>query len=173
MISVRHGKRANSSHGGNGTWRKKPIVASRTKLADHRRDELQLVVVDPDHGIRRGDLGQAFGEPLVDGDVGVPLLRLERRFAHGVVVERPQRVVGKPLVVVVVFGLGEFDRVQLDTVERERLGVVVDHPGPSDPRPARIAQHRQQGTHEPARARCPRVAGAHHRQAVGRDDEGP
>ena len=172
MISLRHGRRANSSHGGNGMCRKKPIVGVGAQLADHRRDELELVVVDPDHGSGRGDLGEALGEPLVDGDVGVPLLRLERRLAHRVVVQRPQRVVGEALVVVVVLALRELHRVQLDAVEGERLGVVVDDARPPDPRPAGVAQHRQQGAHESTRARRPRVVcGAHHRQAVGGDDE--
>ena len=46
-------------------------------------------------------VGERVGEALVDGDVGVPLLGVERRAADGVVVQRPQRVVGEALVVVV------------------------------------------------------------------------
>ena len=174
MISLRHGRRANSSHGGNGMCRKNPIVASGRSSRTICRDELELVVVDPDHRAGRGDLRQAVGEPLVDGDVGVPLLGLERRLAHRVVVQRPQRVVGKALVVVVVLARRQADRVELDAVEGERLGVVVDHAGPAHPGSAGVAQHRQQRADQPARARCPGVVGgAHHRQPVGGDDERP
>ena len=47
-------------------------------LAQHRRHELQLVVVDPHGGVRRRDVGQLHGEAFVDRDVGVPLLRRRR-----------------------------------------------------------------------------------------------
>ena len=63
------------------------------------------------------------------------------------------------------------DRVQLDAVEHERLGRVVDVAGPADPHAAGVPQHRQQGTHEPAGARRPPVVVAHHRQPVGGDDD--
>ena len=49
------------------------------QLAQHRRDELQLVVVHPDDGVGLGDLGGALGEVLVDLDVLAPVVALVGR----------------------------------------------------------------------------------------------
>ena len=68
------------------------------QLAEHLRDQLHLVVLHPDRGVLRGHLGGLGGEPLVDGDVGVPPLPVEGRLGHHVVVERPQGAVGEALV---------------------------------------------------------------------------
>ena len=68
------------------------------QLAEHLRDQLQLVVLHPDRGALGGHLGGLGGEPLVDPDVGVPPLAVEGRLGDHVVVERPERAVGEALV---------------------------------------------------------------------------
>jgi hypothetical protein len=62
--------------------------------------------------------------------------------------------------------------MELDAVEGERLGIVVDDASPPDPGTPGVAQHWQQGADEPAGARRPRaICRAHHRQSVGGDHE--
>ena len=69
-----------------------------TLLAQHRRDQHELVVVHPDRGALGGERGSAVGEAPVHRDVGVPPVTPERRLGDGVVVERPQGAVGEALV---------------------------------------------------------------------------
>ena len=76
-ISSRHGSRMKSSWGGKGMCRKKPMRRSGPALAEHRGDELQVVVVHPDDGAGRRGAGRRLGEALVDADVGLPPLLLE------------------------------------------------------------------------------------------------
>ena len=67
----------------------KPDPHIRATSADHRRDELQVVVVDPD-GATRGDRRRGdIGEPLVDRHVVGPGRFVERRATNGVVIQRP------------------------------------------------------------------------------------
>ncbi len=67
--------------------------------AQHLRDQLQLVVLDP-HGRALGGRPRGrLGEAPVDLDVAVPPLPVVDRFDDHVVVERPQRGVGEALVV--------------------------------------------------------------------------
>ena len=69
--SARRGSCMNSSGGGNGMCRKKPIRRSGRSARSMRRHQLQVVVLDPDHRARLGDFGGRLGEPPVD-----PLVRL-------------------------------------------------------------------------------------------------
>src|SRR4029453_18870062 len=71
-IADRHGSWVNSSYGGDGMCRKKPMGRARRLRRQRGRDELQLVVVHPDDGVLGRDGGRALGEALVDLDVGVP-----------------------------------------------------------------------------------------------------
>ena len=111
-IADRQGSWVNSSNGGNGMCRKKPIVRSGRLCAEQRRDELQLVVVHPDDGALGRDSRRALGEALVDLHVGVPPGAVVLRLLDDVVVQRPQRGVGHALVVAVDLFLGELDRDQ-------------------------------------------------------------
>ena len=61
------------------------------QLAQHLRDQLELVVVHPDRGVLGRPLGGVLGEAPVDRDVGVPPLAVELRLGDQVVVERPER----------------------------------------------------------------------------------
>ena len=112
--------------------------------AQHAGDELQLVVVDPDDRPLRGDVRQREREALVDGLIGVPLVAAVGRLAEGVVIERPERVVGEALVVELDLLGGDRHRMKVDAFDGERLGGVVGVAGPPDPRAAALAQHRVQ-----------------------------
>ena len=140
-------------------------------LAEHLRDELQVVVVDPDHRVGWRDLRQRVGEALVHLHVGLPLPLVIAGLTDRVVIERPQRVVREAFVVRLDVVGRQRHGVQLDAVDLERRGVVVGDARPPDPRPAALTQEREQGPHEPAGAGLPSVVGARHRQAVGGDDE--
>ena len=78
--------------------------------AEQLRDELQLVVVHPDGRARRGEIGGRLGEPRVDLLVGLPPVAVELRFDDGIVIQRPQGLVGEALVVVVDLVAGQRDR---------------------------------------------------------------
>ena len=102
------------------------------ELAQHRRDQLHLVVVHPHGGVLGGHLGGLVGEPLVDPDVGVPPLAVELRLGDDVVVERPQRGVGEPLVelldlVSALSGTGTSDRPSSTNGSRS-LSLLPDQP---------------------------------------------
>ena len=71
----------------------------RSLVAQHLRNQLQLVVLNPDHCAVGCHLGRVVGEPLVDRDVGLPPLAVELRRSDRVVIERPERRVGEALVV--------------------------------------------------------------------------
>ena len=81
------------------------------------------------------------GKLFVDALVGVPLQAVVRGFAEGVVVQRPQTIVGEALVVQLDFLGTDLDGMQVDAVDGERVGRVVRIAGPADPGPA-DAQHR-------------------------------
>ena len=102
----RHGSCWNSSAGGNGMCRKKPIRRSGRSSRSICRHQLQLVVVHPDRGVLGGHRGGLLGEPPVDPHVGVPPLAVELRLGDHVVVERPQGGVGEALVELLDLVLG-------------------------------------------------------------------
>ncbi len=141
-------------------------------VAQHLGHELQVVVVDPHDRPVWCDLGEGVGEALVDALVGVPVLAVVGRVAQGVVVQRPQCVVGEPLVVVLDLVGAHQHGLQVHAVERERLGNVVGLAGPADPCPAARSQQWEQGPHQTAGAGDPAVRRAGDRQAVGGDDDG-
>jgi hypothetical protein len=102
-------------------------------LAQHRRDELELVVLHPHRRALGGDLGRRVGEPLVDLHVGVPPVAVEGGLRHDVVVERPEGAVGEALVVVLDLFGGQLDGVQQQAVVFERRHLGVRDAGPADP----------------------------------------
>jgi hypothetical protein len=141
--------------------------------AQHARHELQVVVVDPDRGVLRGDVRQPDREALVHVDVGVPVGAVEARLADRVVVERPQGVVREALVVAVHLLLGDRHRVQVDAVDVDHLGRTAGGTRPADPAALALLHDRQQCPHEPTGAGGPLTVGRPgDRQSVGGDDQG-
>ena len=125
------------------------------QLPQRGGEQLQLVVLDPDRGVPAGDLGHHLGESLVDADVGLPPVPVERGRRDHVVVQRPERAVGEALVVVLDLTGGQTHRVQLQAVLDERLDVGVGQPGPADPGAVAAAQHRLEGGDEATGAALP------------------
>jgi hypothetical protein len=148
----------------------------RSQFAQHRRHELELVVLDPDGRARRGDVGAGLREPAVHLDVAVPPGPVEHRALDDVVVERPERRVGETFVVVADFVGAQRNRVQHEPVVVELLHVDVGDARPADPGALSRAQERLQGGDEPARAGRPaafavRRAFEVHRKPVRHHDE--
>ena len=114
--------------------KKEPDRQIRPQLAQHRRHKLQLIVLHPDSRSVRGATRGFLGEPLVDRDIGVPPRPLERRSHQNVVVERPQRVVGEPLVVLGEVLRGQLDGKQTKAVNHYRIDLLVRDPRPAEPR---------------------------------------
>ena len=113
------------------------------QLAQHRRDQLELVVLHPDDRALGGELRGRVGEPLVDRDVGVPPLAVELRLGDEVVVERPQGGVGEALVELRRSSCSDMrDRDQGEAVVLERLEVLAGVAGPADPGAVVGAHHR-------------------------------
>jgi hypothetical protein len=146
------------------------------QLAQHLRHELQLVVLHP-HGraVCRG-LRARVGEALVDLDVGVPPLAVVRGLGDDVVVQRPEGVVGEPLVVVLELAGTQVDRDDPDAVAEERVEWVVRDARPADPGALVGAHDRLEGGDEPAGRVLPGgravvVQLAVDGEPVGQDDE--
>ena len=159
---------------------------SRPELPQEPRHQGQVVVLHEDRG---GDVRQlgvdGVGEAAVHALVDPPVLGPEHRLDVGDVAERPQPLVGEPLVVVVLLGLGQPDAPQ---IVGRRIGgdphpvVVVDGQpvgvaGPvRDPDPPALAHQGVEGHRDPAGGRRPRdapVLGARMdvRLAVGHHDQ--
>ena len=106
----------------------------RALAAQHRRHELEVVVVDPDNRVSGCDVGQCHGKALVDVAIGVPLQAVVGRLPKGIVIQRPEPVVGESFVVELNFVGTDGNRVQVDAVDAEWFSVVVGISGPADPR---------------------------------------
>ncbi len=148
----------------------------RAQLAEHLRHQLHLVVLHPDGGVLRGHLGGLGGEPLVDGDVGVPPLTVEGRLGHHVVVERPQGAVGEALVELLHLLRAHRHRHQREALVDERLDLLVGVAGPADPGAVVLAHHRLEGGDQAAGGLAPAggAVGLGHPvdgQPVGHDHE--
>ena len=157
MTSSRCGSCMNSSIGGNGMCRKKPMRRSGPALAQHRRDELQLVVLHPHGRARRRRPRGRLGETPVDLAVGLPPVPVEHRrspprrgrAARSSRWTGPRSSRSSSLV-------GQRHRVQADAVDLERLRA----PRPAAPAqptqvPRLLGQDRLQRGHQPARAAAP------------------
>ena len=163
--SARRGSCMNSSGGGNGTCRKKPIRRSGRSARSSAGHELQVVVLHPDHRAGLGDLGGGLGEPLVDPLVRLPPAAVVHRLLDGVVVERPQGGVGEALVVVPDVFRGERDGVHPYAVDVGQRGGGPGASGPADPGGRGVAQEGVQRADQPTGA-APPLAGAVGRHAV-------
>ncbi|OIQ76345.1 hypothetical protein GALL_419760 [mine drainage metagenome] len=128
-----------------------PDPQVRASRPQHRRHELELVVVDPDDGALGGVRRGRVGEGLVDPAVRVPPLPVEGRRCDHVVVERPQGVVREALVVLLDLDGGQGDRDQSHAVRVERLELDVRRARPSDPRAGRLLHDGLEGRDQASR----------------------
>jgi hypothetical protein len=124
---------------------------------------LQVVVLHPDDGTAVGVVGGGVGEPAVDPLVRLPPPAVELRRLDRVVVQRPERGVRVPLVVLLVVRLRQRHGPHADAVEVGHVRRRVDASGPADPRSTAFAQNRMESGDEPTRAAAPL------RRAVGMD----
>ena len=168
----------------NGVWVKWTMRASGTELAQHRRDERQVVVLDQVDGsavpfLRERDRERSVRlDELLPRGLGRLVERGRPRRVPQVVVEEPEDAVGH-LVVVRVVAIGRDDDephalvgIGIDLVALGRdLAVAVRH-GRGDPRGVVAEEHPRERRHEPSgaalrheRAGC--VAIEAHRAAVG------
>ncbi len=94
----------------------------RPQLAQQPRDQLQVVVLDPDACALRGVLGGHMGKPLVDVHIRMPPAAMILRLPDSVVIEWPDRAVAEPVVEGLQLAPRDRHGYLLDFVERERLG---------------------------------------------------
>ena len=147
-----------------------------TLLAQHPRNQLELVVVHPDGRARRRLFRRGLREAAVDPHVRLPPAAVELRRRDDVVVERPQRRVAEALVEVPDLGVGQGQADQVQTVRLERSRGRPRVARPADPGPPGLAHHRFQRGDQATRARLPflltvRPLGPDHRQPAGHHDE--
>ena len=128
----------------------------RAVLAQHLRDQLQLVVLDPHRGALGGHGGGGVGEPAVDGPVGVPPGAVELRRRNDVVIERPQGGVGEALVIQLHLGGAQRHRQQVHVVMVELVQLFVRSAVPAHPRAVGLGHHRRQRSDQPAGGAAPR-----------------
>ena len=118
----------------------------RAFLLDHLRQEREVIVLDEDERfVRRQLFEKALGEFFIDLPVHLPVGLPEDRPRVGDMTQRPQSLVGKPVVIPFLFLLGQpdpFEDVPLipgrdpelvPGVDKPPIGVsaAVCHPGPS------------------------------------------
>ncbi len=144
----------------------------------HRRHHLQLVVVDPDDGIRLGPPSGVLRKPAVDGDVCIPPRPVVLRADDRVVIQGPECRVAETFVEQLHFATTHLNGVEENAVDSKRVVVLAGDAGPADPRRfsgVRL-QDRPQGGNKASRARLPlaSVAGpdASDRQTV-RENQQP
>ena len=145
-------------------------------LADHLRDQLELVVVHPDRRPGRRLVHGGLRERPVDRHVGVPPPAMELGRGDDVVIQRPQRRVAEPLVVVPDLLRGQAHAHQVQAVHLEGPGRGPRVAGPADPHAPRLAHDRFQRADQPARTGPPlclavRALGPVHRQPAGHHHE--
>ena len=165
----RHGSRAKTSGGGNGTWRKNPIAAAGAAAAEQLGEQQQVVVVHPAELLLLRLV--ALRETLVDRAVGMPPAALEGGLLHEPVQQRPERPVREAVVVVVDLPPPERDRVQVDGEALDAAGHVVAAAVPADPGAADRLEHGLQRSHEAAVGSSPAVSRPRDREPVREGDE--
>ena len=139
-------------------------------LTQHRRHQLQLIIVDPRKITRSEGLRCLFGKPAVHLNVRMPPVAVELRWADGIVIERPDGGVGETEIEVVDVVLVQPHRSLFNTIVDERLGCIVCSSGPTDPAAASFLQERSDGTDEAAGTGLPAGLRPTQRQSVGDDN---
>ena len=127
---------------------------------EHLGHQLKLIVIHP-YGradgclLRRGP-----GESPVDPDIGIPPRPAELRRGDHVVIQRPQRGIAEPLVVVADLLSRQPHPDQVHAGDIKRAGPVACRARPADPRTVSLAHDGLQRADQPARAWPPLCAAA-------------
>ena len=103
------------------------------QAAQHLRHQLKLVIVHP-HG--RAGRAHRFGrgrEAPVDLDVGLPPVATIGGWGNDIVVQRPQRLVGEPLVVALHLGGAQRYGDDVNPGQLERFELQIRLTGPANP----------------------------------------
>ena len=152
----RQGSCWNSSAGGNGMCRKKPIRRSGRSSRSIAGHQLHLVVVHPDRGALGGDLGGLLGEPPVDARRrrpttrgGTPAWRPRRgRAATGWRWRSPRRTPRPPRA---LSGTGTSESPSSTNGSSSLVGAAR----PADPGAVVLAHHRLDGGDQAAGRAAP------------------
>jgi hypothetical protein len=137
-----------------------------------RRDEHQVVVVDPEQGVAPAPnlVERCRREPLVRAGVGIPPATLEERLLDQPVQERPERPVREAVVVAAQGRPVELERTQLhlqplNPPRQPGHTTVPANPGS----PARL-ERRAKRAHQAAGSRPPARPAPLDRQPIGNSD---
>ena len=160
-ISRRHGQMPNDSGFGQGMCQNVRMVARGSLLADHRRQQREVVVLHQHDRVLAARLGDhRIGEALVDVAVVLPVRFAEHRPHVGDVAQRPHALVGEAVVVALLLLGAEPDAAQQVLVVPGRHAdavVRVDHlavgaaAAVRDPGARAGAHHRLDRGHQAAR----------------------
>ena len=164
---VRHGSRENTSGGGNGTWRKKPMPPCASRLTEQLGQQQQVVVVHPAEAGDARIVGRR--EMSVDEPVGIPPGAVEGRPLDEPVQQRPERSVGEAVVVRVDLAARQRDGAKLD-LEPFDLPRCLDPAVPAHPDAAAGLHRRPQRGDEATVRQPPRVSHASDRKAIRERD---
>ncbi|MNI52392.1 hypothetical protein D3C73_1071660 [compost metagenome] len=116
----------------------------RPGLAEHSRNQLELVVLDPHSGAFGGMANDGVGKLLIDLAVGIPPRTVELRRCDHVVVKRPDGRVGEALVVQLHFVAAELDRDEVHAFVAEGTHRLVGRSMPTHPRAVGLCHHRRE-----------------------------
>ena len=138
---------------GERNMQEKTDAKIRAGLAQNTGDKLQLVILNPHRRPFSGDFRNFLGEFQIHLAVGFPPVPVILRRHDQIVVERPQRGVGKPLVKLLIIHGGELHWMQQHTIICVKwLWGGICHSGPAHPATTLFSQHRCQRGNQAARA---------------------
>ncbi len=143
--------------------------------SEHLRNQLQVVIVNPDGCSGRCRVRHGARIAIVYRHVRVPPLPVERRAANRVVIQRPEGGVREPEVELLELFVIETNRTQLDPRVLGWHCRLDPAPRPADPHTGPARQHRRQRGRQATWAQIPMhltvAFNALHRQSVGDHDQ--
>ena len=120
---------AHITQGGEGNMQEKPDLASKTKLAQFGRQREKMIVMDPDHIFRSGDLYHLLRKARINGAISPfkPTVELDQITAA--VADRPKYGIGKTKVEVLVIFWAEAEAqssvLALVAIFRQVFGWII------------------------------------------------
>src|SRR5664280_240002 len=112
-----------------------------TERSQHLRDQLELVVMDPDRAAGGDILRDRHREAHIHFAIRVPPGAVIRRGANGVVVQRPNRGVGEAEVELLVLLRTQGDRLQANPLVGGGWLLMLGGSGPANPEPLSIDEY--------------------------------